>query len=135
MNANPRVLIAILGLDQHDFGARVVSSVLRDAGFEVVYVGKFQTPETIAAASIEEDVNVIGISCHSWEYLEYIPELIKILTDRKLHIPVLLGGGTISEADEKKLRAIGVSDVIRPGATSEDIARRFRITTSATTQG
>jgi methylmalonyl-CoA mutase C-terminal domain/subunit len=126
MNSICRVLIAILGLDQHDFGAKVVTSILKDAGFEVIYLGKFQIPESIVSAAIEEDIDAIGISCHSWEYLDYVPELIKILRSRQLNIPVVLGGGTVSEADEKHLKAIGVNDIIRPGSTSEEIVFRFR---------
>jgi methylmalonyl-CoA mutase C-terminal domain/subunit len=126
MNARNRVMIGILGLDQHDFGAKVVGTILRKDGFEVIYVGKFQTPESLAKAAIEEDVDAIAISCHSWEYLDYVPQLINLLRENRMDIPVVVGGGTISEADEAALRSAGVSDVLRSGSTSEEIVRRMR---------
>jgi len=114
-------LIAILGLDQHDFGAKVVSAILRDAGMEVIYLGRFQTPETIVKTAIEEDVDIIGISCYSWEYLHYTPELINLLKEQKLDIPVIIGGGTISEEDELQLKGMGVSGVFKAGTAAEEI--------------
>jgi len=121
-----RVVLGIFGLDQHDFGAKVVSAILRDAGMEVVYLGSFQTAETIVQAAIEEDADVIGMSCHSWEYLGYTRELISLLREKKLDIAVVIGGGTISEADESSLRAMGVSDVLTPGATAEEIVHSIQ---------
>ena len=77
-----RVLIGMMGMDQHEVGAVAVSRLLRDAGMEIIYLGRFNTPAGIAKISIEEDVDVIGLSCHSWEYLHYVPELLNLLNAR-----------------------------------------------------
>jgi hypothetical protein len=83
-----RVLIGMVGLDQHELGAIVVSKLLRDAGMEVVYGGKFNIPPKLVKASIEEDVDVIGLSCHSWEYLYYLPKLLELMRENGLVTPV-----------------------------------------------
>ena len=77
-----RVLLTLLGLDQHEAGAFAVARLLRDAGMEVIYLGRFGVPEAIADSALEEDVDLIGLSCHSWEYLYYLDELLEVLKDR-----------------------------------------------------
>src|SRR5208337_4929879 len=81
---------------QHEVGAIAVSRMLRDAGMEVIYTGRFNLPELIVQTSIEEDVDVIGLSCHSWEYLYFVPQLLKLLAERKVGIPVVVGGSIIT---------------------------------------
>ncbi|HEX7409428.1 MAG TPA: cobalamin-dependent protein, partial [Candidatus Binatia bacterium] len=87
-----RVWIGMLGLDQHEVGAIAVARLLRDAGIEVIYAGRFNLPAGIVKAAVEEDVDVIGLSCHSWEYLEYVDELMGLLRERELELPVVVGG-------------------------------------------
>ena len=91
-----RVLIGILGLDQHEVGAVGISRMLRDAGMEVIYTGKFNLPSMIVKAGLEENVDLIGLSCHSWEYLYYLPELLELLKKEKLDVPVMVGGSVIT---------------------------------------
>ena len=116
-----RVLIGILGLDQHEVGAIATSRMLRDAGMEVIYAGKFNLPPMIVKTTIEEDVNVIGISCHSWEYLYYIPELLKLLKEKDLEIPVIVGGSVITPGDRKTLLKKGIAAAFGPASTTDDI--------------
>jgi methylmalonyl-CoA mutase C-terminal domain/subunit len=115
-----RVLIGILGLDQHDLGAVGISRMLRDAGMEVIYAGKFNLPPMIVNAGIEENVDLIGLSCHSWEYLYYLPELIDLLK-KKLDIPIIVGGSVITPKDSKSLIEMGVAAAFGPSATSEEM--------------
>ena len=116
-----RVLIGILGLDQHDIGAVGISRLLRDAGMEVIYAGKFNLPPMIVKAGIEENVDLIGLSCHSWEYLYYLPELLELLNKERMDIPVIAGGSVITPNDGKSLIEMGVAAAFGPAATSEDI--------------
>lgn len=116
-----RILIAILGLDQHELGAIAISKALRDAGMEVVYAGRFNLPEMIAEMAVEEDVDMVGLSCHSWEYIYYLPRLIELLRERQLSIPVIAGGSVITGTDEKSLLDMGVAAAFGPSASLEDI--------------
>lgn len=116
-----RVLIATLGLDQHEVGAVAVARQLRDAGMEVVYLGRFQLPPAIVKAAVDEAVDVIGLSCHSWEYLYYLDELLALLRERGLDIPVVLGGSVLTAADARALEAKGVAAVFGPTSAVEDI--------------
>ncbi|TRZ92904.1 MAG: methylmalonyl-CoA mutase [Dehalococcoidia bacterium] len=120
-----RVVMSILGLDQHDLALRFVSYLLRDAGMEIVYLGCLQTVEATVNAAAQEDADVIGLSCHSWEYIHYIPQLLALLRDRKLDIPVIVGGGILTEQDEAQLKEMGVSGVFRGGATAEEIIKHI----------
>ena len=108
-------------MDQHEVGAITVSRMLMDAGMEVVYLGRFNTPKKIFMAGIEEGVDVIGVSCHSWEYLHFMPELLDLIASNKADIPVVVGGSVITPADEKKLQQVGVAAVFGPGATKEEM--------------
>lgn len=121
-----RVWIGTVGLDQHEVGALAVARLLRDAGMEVIYAGRFNLPPGIVKAAAEEDVDVIGLSCHSWEYLEYVDELLQLLRGRGLDIPVVVGGSVITAADEGVLRAKGVAAVFGPTAPVEDIPATIR---------
>lgn len=116
-----RVLIGVLGMDQHEIGAVAVSRLLRDTGMEIIYLGCFNTPAGIVKTSIEEAVDVIGLSCHSWEYLYYMPELQDMLKDKELNIPIIVGGSVITPGDSKKLKAMGVAAVFGPSTTNEEI--------------
>jgi methylmalonyl-CoA mutase C-terminal domain/subunit len=121
-----KVLISLLGMDQHEVGALTVSRILRDAGFEVVYLGRFQTPDSIVRAALEEGVQAIGISCYSWEFRTYVPQLLRTLEEEGLAIPVVVGGGVLSEEDEAWLRAMGVKGVFRAGSPEGNIVRFFQ---------
>lgn len=121
-----RVLVGVLGMDQHELGAVGIAKMLRDAGMEVVYAGCFNTPETIVQAAIEEDVDVIGLSSHSWEYLYYTPELLGLLEQQDLDIPVILGGSVITEDDARAMRAKGVAAVFGSGAVVSDMVDTVR---------
>jgi len=121
-----RVLIAMLGLDQHEVGAIAISRMLRDAGMEVIYAGKFNLPPMIVKTTIEEDVNVVGISCHSWEYLYYIPELLKLLKEKNLEIPVIVGGSVITPGDTKTLLKKGIAAAFGPSVTNREIIQTIR---------
>jgi methylmalonyl-CoA mutase C-terminal domain/subunit len=107
----PRIVIGLFGIDQHEIGAIAVSMFLRDAGMEVIYAGRYQSPSTLARIAEDEDADVIGISCHSWEYLSYAPELTARIASDDLDIAVVLGGSVITPADAAAMRAAGVAAV------------------------
>ena len=115
-----RVLVAKVGLDGHDRGIKVVARLLRDAGMEVVYTGLFQTPETIAVAAIQEDVDVVGLSMLSGAHMTLAPLVVEALRARDSDIPVVLGG-IVPPRDLDELRELGVAAVFTPGASAEDI--------------
>jgi methylmalonyl-CoA mutase, C-terminal domain len=115
-----RVLVAKVGLDGHDRGVKVVARLLRDAGMEVVYTGLFQTPETVATAAIQEDVDVVGLSMLSGAHMTLAPLVVEALRKRDSDIPVVLGG-IVPPQDLDELRALGVAAVFRPGASAEEI--------------
>ena len=121
-----RVLIAMLGLDQHEVGAIAVARLLRDAGMEVIYAGRFNLPPGIVKTAAEEDVDVIGLSCHSWEYLHYIDELLALLRERGLTVPVVVGGSVITAKDAATLREKGVAAAFGPTAALDDIPTALR---------
>jgi methylmalonyl-CoA mutase C-terminal domain/subunit len=121
-----RILLAILGLDQHEAGAFAVARILRDAGMEVIYLGRFGTPEIVADAALEEGVDVIGLSCHSWEYLYYLDDLFELLKGRELELPVVVGGSVLSQDDENEIRAKGVAATFGPGADADEIVQQIR---------
>jgi methylmalonyl-CoA mutase C-terminal domain/subunit len=121
MTERIRVLVTVLGLDQHEAGALAVASLLRDAGAEVVYTGRFNDPETIATIATEEDVDVIGISCHSWEFLHYAQELAELLHSEDPPIPVVIGGSIITPADRDEVLAKGIDAAVLPTAPSAEV--------------
>jgi methylmalonyl-CoA mutase C-terminal domain/subunit len=115
-----RVLVAKVGLDGHDRGIKVVARLLRDAGMEVVYTGLFQTPESVAVAAIQEDVDVVGLSMLSGAHMTLAPLVVEALRSRGSDIPVVLGG-IVPPRDLDELRELGVAAVFTPGASAEDI--------------
>ena len=121
-----RVLIAKPGLDGHDRGAKVIAGALRDAGMEVIYSGRFNTPATIVQTGIQEDVDVIGLSCHSWEYLYYVPELLELMRQKAVEIPVVVGGSVITPGDGEKLASMGVAASFGPSSSNKDIIETIK---------
>jgi methylmalonyl-CoA mutase C-terminal domain/subunit len=121
-----RILLAILGLDQHEAGAFAVARLLRDAGMEVIYLGRFGTPEIVVDSALEEGVDIIGLSCHSWEYLYYLDELFELLKSRDLDIPVVVGGSVLSQDDKNEIEAKGVAASFGPGADAGEIVQQIR---------
>jgi len=116
-----RVVVGVLGMDQHEVGAVGIAKMLRDHGMEVIYTGCFNTPATMVQTAIEEDADVIGVSTHSWEYLYYMPEMIELLADRDLDIPVVLGGSVITEEDASAMLECGVAAVFGSGSSVDDM--------------
>jgi len=121
-----RVLIAKAGLDGHDRGAKVIAAALRDAGMEVIYTGLRQTPEMIAEAALQEDVDVVGISMLSGAHMTIFPRVLKLLRERGLDDVLLTGGGIMSNEDIEELKKIGVGQLFTPGAPMSTIAEYIR---------
>jgi methylmalonyl-CoA mutase, C-terminal domain len=128
-----RVLIAKPGLDGHDRGAKVIARALRDAGMEVIYTGLRQTPEMIAAASIQEDVDVIGLSILSGAHNTLCPRLMELLREKGMGDVTVVIGGIIPEADIPNLKKEGIAEVFLPGTPTQAIVDfiRQRIPTTA----
>jgi methylmalonyl-CoA mutase C-terminal domain/subunit len=117
-----RVLVAKPGLDGHDRGAKVIASAFRDAGFEVIYTGLHQTPEMIANAAVQEDVDVVALSILSGAHMTLFPRIIELLKGQGADHILIIGGGIIPEEDIKQLEASGVGKLFGPGtATNEPI--------------
>jgi methylmalonyl-CoA mutase C-terminal domain/subunit len=116
-----RVLVAKPGLDGHDRGAKVVARALRDAGMEVIYTGLRQTPEQIAEAALQEDVDCVGLSILSGAHMTLIPKVIELLKKNKAEDILITVGGIIPDEDAAKLRSIGVDEVFGPGTPTQDI--------------
>jgi len=110
----PKVIIGLLGIDQHEVGAIAVAGLLRDAGMEVIYAGRYNTPASIISMAADEDADIIGISCHSWEYLEYVPELMRMIETDQLDMSVVLGGSIITTTDAAAMRQVGVAGIYGP---------------------
>lgn len=120
-----RVLVAKLGLDGHDRGVKVVARTLRDAGFEVVYTGLFQTPESTVAAAVQEDVDAIGVSMLSGAHLTLVPRVLEELAKVGASIPVVVGG-IVPDDDVPALRDAGVAAVLGPGAGADEVVSTMR---------
>ncbi len=117
-NAIPiRMLIAKPGLDGHDRGAKVMARAFRDAGFEVIYTGLFQTPEMIANAALQEDVSVVGLSILSGAHMTLFPRIMEEINARGLDDVLVVAGGTIPEEDRPEILAMGVSAIFGPGTS------------------
>jgi methylmalonyl-CoA mutase C-terminal domain/subunit len=121
-----RILVAKPGLDGHDRGAKVIARALRDAGFEVIYTGLHQTPEMIATAAIQEDVDAVGLSIMSGAHNTLFPAVLEELKKRGVEDVVVFGGGIIPEADFEGLKASGVKGVFTPGTSLESIIQWVR---------
>ncbi|MDF1502176.1 cobalamin B12-binding domain-containing protein [Roseisolibacter sp. H3M3-2] len=116
-----RVLVAKPGLDGHDRGAKVVAAALRDAGMEVVYTGLHQTPEMIATAAVQEDVDVVGLSILSGAHMTLFPRVLQLLREQGRDDILLTGGGIIPKEDMEALRAQGVGQLFGPGTPTSDL--------------
>ena len=122
-NARPiRVLVAKVGLDGHDRGARIIATSLRDAGMEVIYTGLRQTPEMVVNAALQEDVDAIGISILSGAHMTVFPRIIGIMKEKGMNDVLLTGGGIIPDEDRLQLQSIGVGNLFPPGTPTGEIA-------------
>ena len=121
-----RVLIGKPGLDGHDRGAKIIARSPRDAGFEVVYTGLHQTPEMIASAALQEDVDAVGLSVLSGAHNFVFPEIRRLLDEQGMKEVLLFGGGIIPEADVPGLLEKGVAALFTPGASTQDVAAFLR---------
>lgn len=121
MNRPIRVLIAKVGLDGHDRGAKVIASFLRNAGMEVIYTGLRQTPEMVVNSALQEDVDVIGISILSGAHMTVFPKVINLMKEKGLNDVLLTGGGIIPDKDMKKLNEMGVGKLFPPGTDTKEI--------------
>lgn len=117
-----RVLVAKVGLDGHDRGAKVIATALRDAGMEVIYTGLRQTPEMVVNAALQEDVDAIGISILSGAHMTVFPKVIDLMKQKGMDDVLLTGGGIIPEDDMQQLNRMGVGKLFAPGTPTTDIA-------------
>lgn len=122
MNRPIRVLVAKVGLDGHDRGAKVIATALRDAGMEVIYTGLRQTPEMVVNAALQEDVDAIGISILSGAHMTVFPKVIDIMKQKQMDDVLLTGGGIIPDDDMQELNKIGVGKLFAPGTPTSEIA-------------
>ena len=121
-----RVLVAKVGLDGHDRGAKVIAAALRDAGMEVIYTGLRQTPEMVVNAALQEDVDAIGISILSGAHMTVFPKVIGLMKEKGMDDVLLTGGGIIPDDDMSKLNELGVGKLFAPGTTTGDIAEYIK---------
>ena len=122
INRPIRVLVAKVGLDGHDRGAKVIATALRDAGMEVIYTGLRQTPEMVVSAALQEDVDAIGVSILSGAHMTVFPKLIGLMKEKEMDDVLLTGGGIIPEDDMNTLSGMGVGKLFAPGASTDQIA-------------
>ena len=120
-----RILVAKVGLDGHDRGIKVVARILRDAGYEVIYTGLFQTPQTVASAAVDEDVDAIGLSMLSGAHMTLAPLVVDEVRKLGSEIPVVVGG-IVPKQDVDALLAAGIAAVITPGATADQVVATIR---------
>lgn len=116
-----RVLVAKVGLDGHDRGAKFIASALRDAGMEVIYTGLRQTPEMVVNSALQEDVDAIGISILSGAHMTVFPKIMKLMKEKEMNDVLVTGGGIIPGEDRRKLNEMGVGKLFPPGAHTDDI--------------
>jgi methylmalonyl-CoA mutase, C-terminal domain len=121
-----RVLVAKVGLDGHDRGAKVIATALRDAGMEVIYTGLRQTPEMVVNAALQEDVDAIGISILSGAHMTVFPKVIRLMKEKEMTDVLLTGGGIIPEEDMRELHKLGVGKLFPPGTPTQEIASYIR---------
>jgi methylmalonyl-CoA mutase C-terminal domain/subunit len=122
VNRPLRVLVAKVGLDGHDRGAKVIATALRDAGMEVIYTGLRQTPEMVVNAALQEDVDAIGISILSGAHMTVFPKVVALMKEKGMDDVLLTGGGIIPEEDMQQLNAMGVGKLFAPGTPTAEIA-------------
>jgi methylmalonyl-CoA mutase C-terminal domain/subunit len=125
-----RILIAKVGLDGHDRGAKVIATGLRDAGMEVIYTGIRQTPEAVVSIAIQEDVDAIGVSSLSGAHMTVIPKIVNLLKQKDIKDILIFGGGIIPRNDISKLKEMGVDRIFLPGTKVEDVAQYIKQATS-----
>lgn len=118
-----RVLIAKVGLDGHDRGAKVIAAALRDSGMEVIYTGLRKTPEMVVEAALQEDVDAIGVSLLSGAHMTVFPRMLALIKEKGLKDVLLFGGGIIPDQDIVKLKSMGIGELFTPGASTLDIAK------------
>ena len=121
-----RVLVAKPGLDGHDRGAKIIARALRDAGTEVIYTGLRQTPEMIASAALQEDVDVIGLSILSGAHMTLCQRLMELLKEKQMDDVIVVVGGIIPDADIPPLKQAGIAEVFQPGASTQEIVDFIR---------
>jgi methylmalonyl-CoA mutase C-terminal domain/subunit len=121
-----RVLVAKVGLDGHDRGAKVIAAALRDAGMEVIYSGLRQTPEMVVNAALQEDVDAIGISILSGAHMTVFPKVMNLMKEKGLDDVLLTGGGIIPANDRHALNELGVGELFAPGTPTNEIAAYIR---------
>lgn len=126
LNRPIRVLVAKVGLDGHDRGAKVIATALRDAGMEVIYTGLRQTPEMVVAAALQEDADAIGISILSGAHMTVFPKVAALMKEKGMNDVLLTGGGIIPEEDMRQLNSQGVGRLFAPGTPTADIAAYIR---------
>ncbi|MCI4455631.1 MAG: cobalamin B12-binding domain-containing protein [Sulfolobus sp.] len=126
MERKIKVIVAKLGLDGHDRGAKVIARALKDAGMEVVYTGLRQTPEQVVKAAVQEDADVIGVSILSGAHLELVPMLVNLMKEKGLDDVVLVVGGVIPPQDVPKLKEMGVDEVFLPGSSLKYVVERIK---------
>lgn len=122
LNRPVRVLVAKIGLDGHDRGAKVIATALRDAGLEVIYTGLRQTPEMVVNAALQEDVDAIGVSILSGAHMTVFPKVLHLMKEKGLDDVLLTGGGIIPSEDIEKLKEMGVGKLFIPGTNTQEIA-------------
>lgn len=125
-SGRPRILVAKPGLDGHDRGIKVVARALRDAGLEVIYTGLHQTPEQIASAAIQEDVDAVGLSCLSGAHMTLYPRVVELLRDQGANDIKVFGGGIIPNSDIPKLKEAGIEEIFTPGTPTTKIVEWVR---------
>jgi len=126
-----RIVLAKIGLDDHQRSLQVLSKGFRDAGFEVINLGVFQTPEMVVSSAIAEDANAIGLSFHTLTYLGWVVDVFNLLADKQVNDIAVFVGGTIPEADDGELRRLGVKGIYRPGSAMSEIVKEIRQTVLA----
>jgi methylmalonyl-CoA mutase cobalamin-binding domain/chain len=126
-----RILVAKVGLDGHDRGAKVVARTLRDAGMDVIYTGLHRTPEEVVAAALQEDVDVIGISLLSGAHMTLVPRVLQLMRDGGADDMLLVVGGVIPDEDVAELTKLGAADVFLQETTPDDVVRRIRTLVAA----
>lgn len=126
LNRPIRVLVAKVGLDGHDRGAKIIATALRDAGMEVIYTGLRQTPEMVVNAALQEDVDAIGISILSGAHMTVFPKILNLMKEKKLDDVLLTGGGIIPDEDMKELQKQGVGKLFPPATPTKEIARYIK---------
>ncbi len=124
--AQAKILIGVMGVDQHENGAIAVTRFLKEAQMDVSYAGLFNTSETLLEKALNEDVDVIGISCHSWEYIHYLPDLMQRLAAAERQVPVVVGGSVLTARDLEELTKLGVAGVFPAGSQPDDMINAIR---------